>query len=210
MYRFALAATASVLFLNFSAPASQARGWAERGPRGQAGGFNHTGPYGTSAGIGGYRYGRGGAGAVSGNFHTPYGGTFRGGAAGIATPNAGAVGGAYKGTTGMGGTYEGAGGAAWRRGVGGVERNGFQGTTANGSTYAGYNNARYNAQTGQGTINGGKTFDNAANGQQYGYTENTQFTRGQGGETTIDTDHKGDYQVDWQKGQKPVIVPIEQ
>jgi hypothetical protein len=75
----------------------------------------------------------------------------------------------------------------------------------NGNSYKGYTNGAYNAQTGNGVYNSGRNFANPTTGQTAGYTQNTQFTRGQGGDTTIDTDHHGDYNVDWQKGQ-PVSV----
>ncbi|MDZ4834705.1 MAG: hypothetical protein SGJ27_13085 [Candidatus Melainabacteria bacterium] len=185
---------------------AEARRFGARGANGAAGGFSRTGAYGKSAGIGGVRYGRGAAGASAGSFAGPNGGTFRGARGGFVTPNAGAVGGAYAGTSAAGGSYQGAGGAAWKRGVGGVAQTGVSGTTASGNQYAGYKKGAYDAQTGQGAYNSGKSYTNAQTGQQYGYDQNTDFTRGQGGATTIDTQNKGDYQVDWQKGQKPTVT----
>ena len=122
------------------------------------------------------------------------------------TPTAGAVGGLYSGTGPNGGSYRGGAGAAWKQGVGGVEQTGFSGTAANGNQYAGYTKGAYNAQTGQGTYNSGKSYTNGQTGQQYGYNQSTQFTKGEGGQTTIDTKNNGDYQVDYQKGQKPTVV----
>jgi hypothetical protein len=120
-------------------------------------------------------------------------------------PNAGAGirEGTYKGAGG--GTFNTAGGFGYKRGIGAGRSAGWNGTTANGGSGSGYTNMRYNAQTGQGTRNSSEQFKNAA-GQTAGYNGNTSFTKGQGGDTQIDTDHHGDYNVDWAKGQKPVVT----
>ncbi len=187
-------------------PEAEARGFALKGSQGGLGGFQRTGAYGKSAGMGGYSYGKGAFGARGGSYVTPKGGTYTGASGGFVTPNQGAVGRAFQGTTGAGGTYQGAGGAAWKKGVGGAGQSAVSGTAANGSTYSGYKNGRYDAQTGQGTYSSGKTYNDAVGGQQYGYSQDTQFAKGQGGQTTIDTQNKGDYTVDWQQGQKPVVT----
>jgi hypothetical protein len=206
MYKFTATALSILMLSLLCQSEAQAKRFGVRGANGAAGGFSRAGQYGKSAGIGGFRYGRGAAGATAGSFAGPNGGTFRGAGGGFVTPNAGAVGGAYAGNTAAGGSYQGAGGAAWKRGVGGVAQTGVSGTTASGNDFAGYKKGAYNAQTGQGAYDSGKSYTNAQTGQQYGYNQNTDFTRGQGGETTIDTQNKGDYQVDWQKGQKPTVT----
>ncbi len=75
-----------------------------------------------------------------------------------------------------------------------------------GGSASGYSNNVYNAQTGTGTRNSGKDF-NSASGQSYGYDGSTSYAKGQGTTSTIDTQNKGDYSVDWQKGSKPIVTP---
>lgn len=194
-----------IALLISSVAAAEARGFGFRGGRGAVGGFQSN-VGGKSYGLGA-RYAGRAAGLTGGSFQTPAGGAFKGAAAGFVGPNAGALGGGWKGTTAAGGAYQGAGGAAWLRGVGGVEGTHSSINAANGASYAGYTKGRYNAQSGQGTYDSGKTFTSAS-GQQYGYDQSTEFTRGKGGETTLDTRNNGDYQIDWQKGQKPVVTEI--
>lgn len=120
--------------------------------------------------------------------------------------NAGAWarGGSYSGPNG--GALQTAGGGAYQKGVGGFRKSQFDATGPNGATASGYSNNVYNAQTGQGTRNSGKDFTNTQ-GQSYGYDSATNYTKGQGATTTIDTQNKGGYTVDWQKGEKPVVTP---
>lgn len=155
----------------------EARNFTASGSRGRASGYARQGQYGQSAAIGGQIYGHGAAGASGFSGYGPNGGTYKGGRAGIAMP-----------------------------GVGGIGARSMSGTAANGNAYSGYGRGAYNAQTGQGVYNSGKSYTNAQTGQQYGFDQNTQFAKGQGGQTTIQTENKGDYTVDWQKGQKPSVT----
>lgn len=104
-----------------------------------------------------------------------------------------------------GGSLQTGGAFGYRRGVGGARGSAWQGTTPNGGSGAGWSKGTYNAQTGQGTRASSEQFTTAA-GKQYGYDGNTSYTKGQGGTTNISTENKGDYQVDWAKGQKPVVT----
>ncbi|MBA3993043.1 MAG: hypothetical protein C0469_05895 [Cyanobacteria bacterium DS2.3.42] len=112
-------------------------------------------------------------------------------------------GGSYQGPNGS--TLQAAQGGAYKRGVGGFRAKQFQATGANGGTGSGYMNNAYNAQTGTGTRNSGASYTNPQ-GQSYGYDGTTNYAKGQGATTTIDTQNKGDYTVDWQKGAKPVVT----
>lgn len=104
-----------------------------------------------------------------------------------------------------GGSFNTGGAFGYRRGVGGARGSAWNGTTAAGGSGSGWSKGAYNAQTGQGTRASSEQW-NTASGKDYGYTGNTSYTKGQGGVSNIDTDNHGDYQVDWAKGQKPVVV----
>ncbi len=105
-----------------------------------------------------------------------------------------------------GGSLQSAGGGAYKRGVGAMRASKFASTGPNGGSASGYSNNVYNAQTGTGVRNSGKDI-NTASGQSYGYDSSTSYTKGQGATSTIDTQNKGDYSIDWQKGSKPVVTP---
>lgn len=113
-------------------------------------------------------------------------------------------GGSYQGPNGS--TLQTAQGGAYKKGVGAFRAKQFQATGANGGNASGYMNNAYNAQTGTGTRNSGASYTNPQ-GQSYGYDGTTNYAKGQGATTTIDTQNKGDYTIDWQKGQKPVVTP---
>lgn len=115
--------------------------------------------------------------------------------------------GSYAGPNG--GALQASGAAGFKRGVGAFRSQNFSGTGPNGGSGAGYSNNLYNAQTGAGTRNSGVNYTNPA-GQQYGYDGTTNYVKGQGATTSIDTQNKGDYTVDWQKGAKPVVTPAAQ
>lgn len=149
-----------------------------RGANGAAGGWARQGQYGSSAGARAVRYGSGAAGFRAGSFAGPNGGTFQGANAG-----------------------------AFKKGVGGARASKFSSQGPNGASASGYSNNVYNAQTGTGTRNSGKDI-NTASGQSYGYDGSTSYTKGSGATSTIDTQNKGDYTVDWQKGAKPVVTPV--
>lgn len=104
-----------------------------------------------------------------------------------------------------GGTFKNQGKFAYKQGVGGYRKNQWSGTTPAGGSGNGYVNSKYNAQTGQGSRQSGAEYTNPQ-GQSYGYDGNTSYTKGQGGTTSIDTVNKGTYNVDWQKGEKPVVT----
>lgn len=176
-----LAALTLNLALNFvSGQPAEARRMFASGANGGVGGFARSGQYGSVAGGGAFRRGQSAAGFAGANLAGPNGGTFQGGTAG-----------------------------AFKKGVGGFRKSAFQSTGPNGGSASGYMNSKYNAQTGQGTRNSGFS-GQTASGQNYGYTGDTNYTKGQGGQTTIDTQNKGDYTVDWQKGQKPVVTETSQ
>ncbi len=106
-----------------------------------------------------------------------------------------------------GGTFKGANAGAYKKGVGGARASQFSSQGPNGGSASGYSNNVYNAQTGTGARNSGKDF-NTASGQSYGYDGSTSYTKGSGATSTIDTQNKGDYTVDWQKGTKPVVTSV--
>jgi hypothetical protein len=201
-----LVSAALLAVLVIPAPSAYARGSGFNGARGAGGGFARSGQWGNSAGLGGVAYGKGSAGLWGGRFNGPNGGHLGAAAGGVATPNAGLVGAGFKGTGANGGTVQGAGVAGWKRGVGAFEGTNTSATGPGGSTYNGFSRGIYNAQTGNGSYNSSRQVYNAQNGQNYGYTNSTTYTKGQGGQTQIDTDHRGDYTVDWGKGQMPVVV----
>lgn len=184
----ALAALCSITLLSPQEASAQRR-FGFKGANGSAGGFaQRFAGGGGAAGIAGRgKYGAGAAGAIA----TPYGGGgFHAGQ--FAGPN--------------GGNFQSAGAGAYKPGVGAFRQGGFSGQGPNGGTASGNSGFKYNAQTGQGTQSTSAQFTNAS-GQTHGGSEQTTFTKGQGGDTSIQTDNHGDYNVDWQKGQKPVVTP---
>lgn len=106
-----------------------------------------------------------------------------------------------------GGNLQGGGAFGYKRGVGAFRKSGWNGNLPNGASGSGYTKSQYNAQTGQGTRSSSEQFQTAA-GKDYGYNGNTQYTKGEGGSTVIQTDNKGTYDIDWQKGEKPVVTPV--
>lgn len=180
MKRVMKAASIVMAFVALAASTTQvqARGGFARGANGAAGGYARQGQYGSSAGGRAVRYGQGAAGFRAGSFAGPNGGTFQGANAG-----------------------------AFKKGVGGVRASKFTSQGPNGGSASGYSNNVYNAQTGTGTRNSGKDW-NTSSGQSYGYDGSTSYTKGTGATSTIDTQNKGDYSVDWQKGAKPVVTPL--
>jgi hypothetical protein len=128
----------------------------------------------------------------------------RGGGA-VLGPNAGGGirGGKYLGPNG--GQLQAGGGFGYKRGTGAFRRSGWSGTAANGASGSGYTRNTYNAQTGQGARSSSEQVQTAA-GKDYGYNGNTTYAKGEGGNSVIQTDNKGTYDVDWQKGQAPVVT----
>jgi len=165
----------------FQAPSAQARGWAVANGNGAAGGWGHR-------------------------FSGPNGGRFAGGGGAIANGNGGVYGRRFSALGANGSYAQGGAAAGWKRGVGAVEGSRLSMRGPGGSTYNGYTGGGYNAQTGNGAFNSSRQVYDAKNGQNYGYTNNSTYARGQGGQTQIDTDHHGDYTVDWGNGQRPVVV----
>ncbi|MBU6455516.1 MAG: hypothetical protein KGS72_27335 [Cyanobacteria bacterium REEB67] len=106
-----------------------------------------------------------------------------------------------------GGSLQSSGNTTYKTGVGAQSQGSFNGTTANGASGYGSHNGQYNAQTGQGTSNAAAQFTSAS-GQNYGGSESSTYTKGQGGTTAINTDNHGSYDVDWARGQKPVVTPV--
>jgi hypothetical protein len=119
-------------------------------------------------------------------------------------------GGAFRAAGPNGGTANGSGAFGYKNGVGAFENTNMTAQGPNGSTYNGYTRGNYNASTGQGTYNSGKQAYDAQNGQKYGYTDQSTYQKGQGGQSTIDTDNHGDYNVNWQPGQAPVVTQVSQ
>lgn len=107
-----------------------------------------------------------------------------------------------------GGSLNSNGNFAYKRGVGGVHNGSWNGQAPNGASGSGYSHSQYNAQTGQGMSNSSEQFTSAS-GQNYGYTGNTNFTKGQGGQSVIQTDNHGTYDVNFAKGEKPVVTPVQ-
>lgn len=203
---FSWAARAAVvaLFAWASNAPAEAGELAQRGWR--AG--KRIGQYGKVGAIGGPING-GNAGIAAGNWAGPKGGTFRGAAGGFWKRGKGGAGaGAFQATGPNGGQGQGAAGGAWKAGVGGKAFSKSSWTGPNGNTYNGYKKGAYNVQTGEGSYDSGKS--GTYKGKDYGYAQETDYTKGQGGTTTIDSLNKQDYQIDWQKGTKPVITPLPQ
>lgn len=147
-----------------------------------------------------------GAGGAAGGYASSGAWGARAGARALG-PNRGAGirGGTYNGPNG--GDLQTGGAFGYSRGVGGFRKSGWSGTAANGASGSGYTKSQYNAQTGQGTRSSAEQVKTAS-GQDYGYTGNTTYTKGQGGQSVIQTDNKGTYDVDWAKGEKPVVTPV--
>jgi hypothetical protein len=106
-----------------------------------------------------------------------------------------------------GGSAQGASAFGYRRGVGAFRQGGWSGKGQNGTTASGSAKNQYNAQTGTGTRSSQMQAQNAA-GQDYGYTGNTNYTKGQGSQSVIQTDNKGTYDVNLEKGEKPVVTTV--
>jgi len=104
-----------------------------------------------------------------------------------------------------GGSLQGSGGSVYKTGVGAEGQRSFNATGPNGATGNGNSNFKYNAQTGQGTQNAAGQFTSSS-GKNYGGSESTNFTKGQGGTTDVTTDNHGSYDVNWAKGTKPVVT----
>lgn len=94
----------------------------------------------------------------------------------------------------------------YQNGVGGSASRGFNAATTNGASASGYKTNNYDATTGQGTSAKGRDV-NTVNGESYGYDASTTYTKGQGFTTSLDTQNKGDYTIDYSKGSKPVVTP---
>ncbi len=105
-----------------------------------------------------------------------------------------------------GGAFQGGNVGGYKRGVGAARASRFNATGPNGASASGYSNNIYNAQTASGVRNSGKSLT-TAEGQSYGYDGTTTYTKGAGATTSLDTQNKGDYTIDWQKGAKPVVTP---
>jgi hypothetical protein len=148
----------------------------------------------------------GGVGAHAGSYTGANGVTLTGARGGFATRNAGLFGGAFSARGANGGTASGSGAAGYKRGLGAFEGTNMTAVGPKGSTYNGYTRGAYNAQTGQGSYNASHQAYDAQNGKSYGDTNQTSYTKGQGGVTQLDTDNHGDYSIDWAKGQKPVVT----
>ena len=144
-------------------------------------------------------------GAAGGYAHA---GTYgqRAGAAAIGTnAGAGIRSGQYYGPNG--GTAQSGGAFGYKRGVGAFRSGGWSGTAPNGAS--GYGNAtnKYNAQTGQGVRSSNEQVTSSS-GQNYGYNGTSNYTKGVGDSSVINTDNKGSYDVNWTKGSKPVVTPV--
>jgi hypothetical protein len=133
-------------------------------------------------------------------------GQYGAGAAGFAGgPNMGGAfhAGQYAGPNG--GNVQSAGASGYKRGLGAFRKSSWSGQTASGASGSGFTNNQYNAQTGQGVRSSAQQVQTAA-GKDYGYNGNTTYTKGQGADSTIQTDNHGTYNIDYNKGQKPVIT----
>jgi hypothetical protein len=117
---------------------------------------------------------------------------------------AGISGGQYTGPNG--GTFGRAGAFGYQRGVGAARVGGWNATAPDGATASKRVGNVYNAQTGTGTRLVSKDAT-GANGTQYGITKDTNYTKGQGFTSQVDTDRHGDYQVNYAPGSGATITP---
>ena len=138
----------------------------------------------------------------------PHGSTANVNGNGAYVPN---VGGYYNGNASAvgarGGTVNAQGSGSYKNGYGGSASNTWNASGPNGGKSNGYDNGAYNAQTGAGNVNSGANYTNGS-GQQYGYSQQSNFVKGQGGSSTVNTDNHGQYDVNWGGGQKPVVTPV--
>lgn len=228
---------AAALCLTAAMQPAQAGRFGAMGSRGGAGAYNQQGQYAQRFGAGAFAYGRGGAAVRGARFQGPNGGSGgRAGLTAVA-PGMGVHASASQGTTGNGGTFQRGGATGWQNGVGaahqsvfsgstasggsldrqgqwqykngegGSSSRGFQAQAANGASASGYKNGQYDAATGSGTMSKGRDY-NTTSGESYGYDANTAYTKGQGFTTTVDTQNKTDYTVQYNKGEKPVVTPV--
>jgi hypothetical protein len=110
--------------------------------------------------------------------------------------------------TGVNGAHVQSQGAfGYQKGVGAGRGGSWSASNAQGSA-SGSTKNQYNAQTGQGVRTSSEQVQNAATGKDYGYNTSTNYTKGQGATSVINTDNKGSYDVNWQKGQMPVVTPV--
>jgi hypothetical protein len=133
-------------------------------------------------------------------------GQYGAGAAGfVAGPNNGGAfhAGQYAGANG--GNIQSTGASGYSRGIGAFRKSQWSGQAANGASGSGFTNNKYNAQTGQGVRSSSEQAQTAA-GKDYGYNGTTDYTKGQGATSAIQTDNHGTYDINYQKGQKPVIT----
>jgi hypothetical protein len=144
----------------------------------------------------------GAAGAYA--FRGQYGGRIGAGAVG---PNRGAGFRAGQVAGPNGGSLKAGGAFGYQRGLGAFHQSGWQGQGPNGASGSGYTKNRYNAQTGQGVRSSSEQVKTSS-GADYGYKGTTDYTKGQGATSVIQTDNKGTYDVNWDKGQKPVVTPV--
>ncbi len=123
----------------------------------------------------------------------------------ILGPNAGAGGAAGNYVGPNGGTFQGGRAFGYRRGVGAASGHAWQGSLPDGANGSSSASRSYNAQTGQGTGTSNMQLQSKS-GQKYGYNDTTNYTKGQGGQTVINTDNKGSYDVNYGPGEKPTIT----
>lgn len=174
-------------------------------------GGQYAGPNGGTVNRGGlnaFKRGQGGLHASGSQGTTPAGGAWRrGGATGYSPENGAFHKSGIEATGANGGTFNRGSDMQYQQGVGGYTQKGFNAQTANGASATGYKTNNYDAGTGTGTATRGRDF-NTASGDSYGYDKSTSYTKGQGFTTTVDTQNKQDYTVEWQKGSKPVYTPV--
>lgn len=229
----------SLLIMSQTMPGAEAgrRKWV--GQNGAGTSFAQQGQYGTRAGFRAARFGQGAVSANGGSYAGPNGGTMnRGGFNAFKKGVGGMHASGSQGTTANGGAWKrggatgysqengafhksgfnatGANGGAasrssdmqYKQGVGGYSNKNFNANAANGASASGYKTNNYDATSGTGTMSKGRDY-NTASGESYGYDKSTSYTKGEGFTTTVDTQNKQDYSVQWQKGSKPVYTPVE-
>lgn len=159
------------------------------------------------AALNGWRPGAGGFHRSGSQGATANGGTWRrGGATAWQNGESFAHKSGFSGTSAAGGSLNRQGQMQYQNGVGGSASRGFNAATTNGASASGYKTNNYDATTGQGTSAKGRDV-NTVNGESYGYDASTTYTKGQGFTTSLDTQNKGDYTIDYSKGSKPVVTP---
>jgi len=200
----ALTLLTSILPLCQPAQAQRAR---FAGSRGTAMGYNSQGQYGQRMGMRAAGANGGRLGLRGGSYTGPNGGTASTAGGTAYMPGVGGIHASqFNGTTANGGAASRNSNWQYQNGVGGSANRDFSATSASGASASGYKTNNYDATTGTGTASKGRDYT-TKDGSTYGYDSTTAYTKGEGAQKTIETQNKGDYTIDYSKGNKPVVTP---